>query len=74
MDMVLMVIHLMIAAGLITAVLMQSGKSAGISGAIAGAGESLFGRRKGMDEFFEKITTYLAVGFMALSIVIAILI
>ena len=74
MDTVFMVIHLMIAAGLIAAVLMQSGKSAGISGAIAGAGESFFGRRKGMDEFFEKLTTYLAVGFMALSIVIAIMI
>ena len=74
MDTVLMVIHLAVAAGLIAAVLMQSGKSAGISGAIAGAGETLFGRRKGMDEFFEKMTTYLAVGFMALSIVIAIMI
>ncbi len=74
MDTVFMVIHLMIAAGLIAAVLMQSGKSAGISGAIAGAGESFFGRRKGMDEFFEKLTTYLAVGFMVLSIVIAIMI
>ncbi|MFO7942660.1 MAG: preprotein translocase subunit SecG [Bacillota bacterium] len=74
MDTVLMVIHLLVAIGLIITVLLQSGKSAGISGAIAGAGESLFGRRKGMDEFFEKMTTYLAVGFMALSVVIAILI
>ncbi|MFP4200301.1 MAG: preprotein translocase subunit SecG [Clostridia bacterium] len=74
MDTVLMVIHLLVAVGLITTVLLQSGKSAGISGAIAGAGESLFGRRKGMDEFFEKMTTYLAVGFMALSVVIAILV
>ncbi len=70
----LMVIHLLVALGLIAAVLLQSGRSAGLSGAIAGAGESLFGRQRGMDEFLGKVTTYLAVGFMALSILIAVLI
>ncbi len=74
MNTVLMVIHLFVAAGLIAVVLLQSGRSAGISGAIAGAGETLFGRKKGLDEFFGKVTTYLAVAFMVLSIFIAILI
>ena len=70
---VFMVLHLLVAAGLIASVLLQSGKSAGLSGAIAGAGETFFGRRKGMDEFLGRLTTYLAVTFMALSIVIIVL-
>ncbi len=70
----MMGVHLLVAAALITVVLLQSGRSAGISGAIAGAGESLFGRQSGMDEFLSKITTYLAVGFMVLSVTIAVLI
>lgn len=71
---IFMVIHMLVAVGLVTAVLLQSGRSAGISGAIAGAGESLFGRQRGMDEFLGKVTTYLAVGFMSLSVLIAVLI
>ncbi len=71
---ILMVIHLIIGIGLVVAVLLQPGKSAGISGAIAGAGETIFGRQKGMDEFLERLTTYLAVAFMVLSVLIAILI
>ncbi len=69
----LMVIHLIIGVGLIATVLLQPGRSAGISGAISGAGESLFGRQSGMDEFLSKITTYLAVAFMVLSVTIAVL-
>ena len=69
-----MVIHFAVAVGLVATVLLQPGRSAGISGAIAGAGESLFGRQRGMDEFLSKITTYLAVAFMGLSVIIAVLI
>jgi len=70
---VFMVVHFLVAVGLIATVLLQPGRSAGISGAIAGAGESLFGRQSGMDEFLSRITTYLAVAFMALSVLIAVL-
>ncbi len=70
---ILMVVHFFVAIGLVAVVLLQPGRSAGISGAIAGAGESLFGRQSGMDEFLSKITTYLAVAFMSLSVLIAVL-
>ncbi len=50
--------------GLIATVLLQSGRSAGLSGAIAGAGESIFGKKKGMDEFFSKLSTIAAVLFL----------
>ena len=46
--------------GLIVAVLFQSGRSAGLSGAITGAGESVFGKKKGMDGILAKVTGVLA--------------
>lgn len=41
--------------GLIATVLLQSGTGAGL-GAIGGAGEAFFGKKKGMDEMFEKLS------------------
>jgi preprotein translocase subunit SecG len=46
--------------GLIVTVLFQSGRSAGLSGAITGAGESVFGKKKGMDDVLAKLTGILA--------------
>lgn len=59
--------------GLIAAVLLQSGRSAGLSGAITGAGESMFGKKKGMDELFAKLTAVLAGVFLLSSLGLAIL-
>lgn len=59
--------------GLISAVLLQSGRSAGLSGAIAGAGESMFGKKKGMDEIFAKLTGVLAGIFLLSSLALAML-
>lgn len=50
--------------GLIATVLLQSGRSAGLSGAIAGASESVFGKKKGMDAVLGKLTTVLATLFL----------
>lgn len=59
--------------GLIGSVLLQSGKSAGLSGSIAGGAEQLFGKQKarGLDAVLEKVTIGLAVGFIILSILVA---
>ena len=59
--------------GLISAVLLQSGRSAGLSGAIAGAGESVFGKKKGLDELFAKLTAILAGVFLLSSLGLAII-
>lgn len=67
------IVHLLVAVGLITTVLLQSGKSAGISGAIGGGAEAIFGKKKGLDEVLGRITTWLAVGFMITSLVLAFL-
>jgi len=58
---------------LIATVLLQSGKSAGLSGSIAGGAQTLFGKKKGMDELLGRISTGLAVAFMILAIVLTIL-
>ena len=52
-------------------VLMQEGKSAGL-GAISGMAETYWGKNKGrsMEGNLVKITKYLAIGFMLISIVL----
>ena len=69
----LIIVHGVISLGLISTVLLQSGRSAGLSGAISGGAQALFGKKKGMDDLLEKITTVLAIAFMALAIVLTII-
>ncbi len=70
---VLSIIYVLIAVGLIITVLLQSGKSAGLSGAIGGGAETFFGKKKGLDDLLGKISTVLAVSFMVLAFVITVL-
>ncbi|HHX23511.1 MAG TPA: preprotein translocase subunit SecG, partial [Thermoanaerobacterales bacterium] len=44
MELLLTIVYLLICIGLIATVLLQSGKSAGIAGSIAGGAETLFGK------------------------------
>lgn len=59
--------------GLIAIVLLQKGKSAGLSGAISGGAEHLFGKQKarGLELFLNRLTMGLAAAFFILSIVAA---
>jgi preprotein translocase subunit SecG len=66
------IIYLILCLALITIVLLQSGRSAGL-GAIAGGAQSLVGKKKGLDDKLGKVTTYIAVAFMALTIVMVVL-
>ena len=70
----LSIIYVIVAIGLIVAVLLQSGKSAGLSGAITGGAETFFGKKKGMDQLLGKISTVLAVSFMLLAFIVTILV
>ena len=70
---VITVIHVLVSLGLIATVLLQSGKSAGLSGAIDGGAQSLFGKKQGLDEKLSKFTTVLAVTFMLLAIVLTLI-
>ena len=67
------VVHILLAIGIIVTVLLQSGKSAGLSGAIAGGAETFFGKKKGMDEFLSKLSTGFAVGFLVTSLLLSII-
>lgn len=72
MHTLLTVLLIIVALGLIAVVLLQSGKSAGLSGAISGGAEQLFGKQKarGMDLYLHRITIVLAVLFFVLAIAI----
>ena len=53
---------------LVTVVLLQEGKSNGLSGAISGGAEQLFGKQKqrGVDLFLHRLTIILAIIFFVL--------
>lgn len=76
MDIFLKVLLLIFSVGLITVVLLQKGKSAGLSGAISGGAEHLFGKTKarGMELVLQRVTVGLAAGFFIMSIIVAIVI
>lgn len=62
-----------VSIALIIVVLLQSSKSAGLSGAISGGAEQLFGKQKarGLDLILHRITVVLAVLFFVLTIALA---
>jgi protein translocase, SecG subunit len=57
---------------LIASILLQSGNSAGLSGAIGGGAEQLFGKKKskGYDAILSKISTGGAVVFILCSLIL----
>jgi preprotein translocase subunit SecG len=73
MEITLKIFLIIISLGLITAVLLQKGKSAGISGAISGGAEHLFGKTKarGLDLFLSRLTMVLAGLFIVFAILVA---
>lgn len=68
------ILQVICAIALISTVLLQSGKSAGLSGSIAGAGETVFGgKKKGLDDLLSKLTAYIAVLFVILTLSLGII-
>lgn len=61
---------IIVSIALIIAVLLQSSKSAGLSGAISGGAEQLFGKQKarGLDLVLHRITIVLSILFFLLAI------
>ncbi|HEY4566259.1 preprotein translocase subunit SecG [Planococcaceae bacterium Storch 2/2-2] len=72
MESLLLGLLLIDAIGLIAVVLLQSGKSAGLSGAISGGAEQLFGKQKarGLDLVLERLTIVFSVLFFVLTILL----
>ncbi|MFU0828392.1 MAG: Protein-export membrane protein SecG [Lachnoclostridium sp.] len=69
---IITVIYVIICIALVTVVLMQEGKSAGLSGSINGVADTYWGRNRGrsMEGALEKFTRILTVGFVVLSVVL----
>jgi len=69
---VLTVLLLIVSLILIGSILLQSGKSAGMSGTIAGGAESIWGKSKGRtyEGFLEKMTAISAGAFIVLALVL----
>ena len=65
MKVLLTILQIVASIGVIATVLMQSGKSAGLSGTIAGGAET-FLQKKGMDNFLSRLSTIFAIAFMIL--------
>lgn len=67
----LMIIDAVICVALIASVVLQSGKSAGMSGSIGGGAEAIFGgKKKGLDEMLAKATMILGILFGIVTLII----
>ena len=69
------IVQLLSALFLIAVILLQSGKSAGLSGAVAGGSETFFskGKAKTLDAKLAKMTKWVALAFVVLSLALSLL-
>lgn len=72
---ILTVIQVLTAVFLTVVVLLQSGKSEGLSGAIAGGADTFFSKNKAkrLDSVLAKMTKFVAIAFMVLTLVLCLL-
>lgn len=66
------IVYILICIALTFVVLKQEGKTAGLSGAITGTGETYWSKNKGrsVEGTLEKFTKYLAAAFIVLSVIL----
>ena len=71
---VLIIAHIIVSLSLIFIVILQSGRSAGISGEISGGAETFFGKNKGrtMDAMLVRWTKIAAVIFILTSLALTV--
>ena len=72
---VLSVIYFVVSLALIAVVMLQSGKSAGLSGAIAGGADTFLSKNKAKsaDARLARMTKWVAIVFMILTLVLCLL-
>ena len=70
----LMIVHIIVCVALILIVILQSGRSAGISGEIAGGAETFFGKNKArtLNGMLGRMTTISAIIFVVTSLALTI--
>jgi preprotein translocase subunit SecG len=69
---ILTIIYIIVCVAITVLILMQEGKSAGLTGAISGVAESYWGRNKGrsMEGALVKSTRYLGIAFVVISLLL----
>ena len=72
---ILTIVQVILAVGLVVIVTLQSGKSAGLSGAIAGGAETFLskGKAKTLDAKLAKATKWFSLVFVVLTLVLTVL-
>ena len=75
LKLVLTVVDVIAAVFLTAVIMLQSGKSAGLSGAIAGGADTFLSKNKAKswDAKLARCTKWVAIGFMVLSLVIGLM-
>lgn len=68
----LMVVQLLVATGLIVAVVLQESKGEGL-GSIGGGSKMFFSKASASERLMEEATKYLAITFIVLSVVLSLL-
>lgn len=74
-EIILGIVLILLSVAIIVLVLLQEGKSAGLSGAIAGGAETFFGKNKSrtMESKLVLITKVIAISFFVLALVATLL-
>ena len=74
-EIILIVLEVIASIALIAVVLMQSGKEAGLSGALAGNSDSYMNKSKmgGLDKMLAKITKWVALAWIVLTLVLSLI-
>ena len=72
---ILTVLEVIASVGLIAVVLMQSGKEAGLSGALAGNNDSYMNKSKmgGLDKMLAKATKWIALAWIVLTLILCLI-
>ena len=73
LKLVLSIVLVVLSLALIAIVMLQSGKSAGLSGAIAGGADTFLSKNKAkpLDAKLSKMTKWVAIAFMVLALLIS---
>lgn len=73
MKLALSIVQVVVGLILIVMVMLQSGKSAGLSGAIAGGADTFLSKNKAktLDSKLAKFTKWVALGFVVLTLVLS---
>ena len=72
---ILTVLEVIASVALIAVVLLQSGKEAGLSGALAGNNESYMNKSKmgGMDKMLAKATKWIALAWIVMTLILSLI-